>query len=243
MNYELWLSVLVVVSFGVIHFIEVASFLARVAGVENGDRALAYALQNAVFMATRFFSMLLLPVLGLLIDLQIEREHYLLIVVSALLSAFLFSLCAVLLRGRLVSYFKWSIGEVKKGRSLLGSIFKAPINFWRVEPCDVPLAGRLGSLVRDPICYFSAIIFSIYSLSVFVSFYFGLLFSDYRTSISQLSAITNAFAAVLLTFYVEPKISVAIDSDNKPIDKIFSLLMGRIIGVGLLSQVIVFFLW
>lgn len=88
MNYELWLSVLVVVSFGIIHFIEVASFLARVAGVENGDRALAYALQNAVFMATRFFSMLLLPVLGLLIDLQIEREHYLLIVVSALLSAF-----------------------------------------------------------------------------------------------------------------------------------------------------------
>lgn len=101
----------------------------------------------------------------------------------------------------------------KKGRSLLGSIFKAPTNFWRVEPCDVPLAGRLGSLVRDPICYFSAIIFSIYSLSVFVSFIFGLLFSDYRTSISQLSAITNAFAAVLLTFMLSRKyqwLSIAI---------------------------------
>lgn len=242
MNYELWLSVLVVVSFGIIHFIEVASFLARVAGVESGDRALAYALQNAVFMATRFFSMLLLPILGLLIDLKVDREYYLLVVNCALLSAFLLSMLAILLRRRLVCYFKWSIGEVKRGRSLLGFVFKAPLIFWNVKPCDVPFAG-LKILVKDPIFYYAVIIFAIYSLSVFVSFYFGLLFSEYRTSISQLSAITNAFAAVLLTFYVEPRISVAIDSDNKPIDKIFSLLIGRMIGVGLISQMTVFLLW
>lgn len=70
-------------------------------------------------------------------------------------------------------------------------------------------------------------------------FYIALFFPDYRTTISQLSGVTNAFATVLLTFFIEPKISRSIDNnaDSKMgVDMLFSLIIGRILGVGFISS-------
>ena len=69
-------------------------------------------------------------------------------------------------------------------------------------------------------------------------FFVALFFPDHRTMISQLSGVTNAFATVLLTFFIEPKISRVIDNDvdnNVGVNMLFSLILGRILGVGVLG--------
>ena len=75
-------------------------------------------------------------------------------------------------------------------------------------------------------------------------FFIALFFPDYRTMISQLSGVTNAFATVLLTFIVEPKISKSIDLDENienSENMLLSLVLGRIFGVGIVSSIIVIF--
>ena len=73
-------------------------------------------------------------------------------------------------------------------------------------------------------------------------FFIALFFPDYRTMISQLSGVTNAFATVLLTFIIEPKISRSIDLNENSVQSenmLLSLVLGRVFGVGLISQLIV----
>ena len=55
--------------------------------------------------------------------------------------------------------------------------------------------------------------------------------------------MTNAFATVLLTFIIEPKISKSIDlSDDTELSEnmLLSLVLGRIFGVGIISTFFVF---
>jgi len=60
--------------------------------------------------------------------------------------------------------------------------------------------------------------------------------------ISQLSGVTNAFATVLLTFIIEPKISRSIDlneDSEQSENMLLSLILGRIFGVGAISLIII----
>lgn len=234
MDYDSLLMVGVVVSFGLIHFIEVCSFWARVSGVIEGNKAMAYALQNGVYMLTRFFSMLMLPILGLIVDLKVSLQSYVLMVGCALFFAFITSSLAILYRGKLVSAFMEIVEKVKLGHSLLKEIFFFPGAFFSALPYCVRIPA-LRSCLKCKLFFLSACIFSVYSISLFLAFLGGLIFPDYRTSLSQLSGVLNAFATVLLTFYLEPKISIAIDSDNEPEVRIFELLLGRVCGVGFMS--------
>lgn len=236
MKFEFFLALLVIAAFSVIHCIEMASFLARVAGVRGDNKAMAYSLQNAVFMLTRFFSMLMLPVLGFLIDRQVSREFYIGMVASALGGAFFMSFSVFLVRGRFVSLFMSVVEEVKSGKSLLFLIFLVPFRIFRVSSARVVRAKFEGGVFF----WGSALIFGIYAVSIFLSFYFGLVFPDYRASISQLSGVTNALATVLLTFYLEPRISMAIDKEECAEEILTAFLLGRLLGVGLLSQLMIF---
>jgi len=193
-------------------------------------------------MATRFFSMLLLPMLGLVVDLKVETGTYLIVVSVAIGCAFLASLGAIALRGKLIASFDLVVGDVRKGGSLLFSLAKVPIRVFVVSGFS-PAIGSITVHWRSRIFWFSAVVFSIYATSIFVAFYFGLIFSEFRTSISQLSAVTNALATVLLTFYVEPRISVAIDKGDDPAKKIFSMLLGRLLGLGVLAYLPLIGLW
>lgn len=242
MSSEHYLFCIVIASFSIIHFVEVSSFLARYSGVCSGDNALAYATQSAVYMVTRFFSMLLLPILGLVVDLGVSRNFYLFGVGVAVLGATCGGLLALLLRGKLVACFCEIVLTVKRGGSLLRSLVYVPFKLTSVHGVFVPICS-LREATGSRIFWFSSFVFALYATSVFIAFYFGLIFHDYRSSISQLSAVTNAFATVLLTFYIEPKISIAIDKKDDPEKKIVIMLLGRIFGVGVFSYVPLIILW
>lgn len=238
MELNFYLSIVVVLSFSIIHFVEVTSFLARLAGVLGNNKALAYATQNAVFMLTRFFSMMLLPVLGFLVDLRVSKAWYLAMCSSALVGAFILSVIALAMRGKSIAGFYKIIESVKSGKNLLRQILRFPKLMLCADKLHVDLP-TLRECFSDRVFWYSSIIFSIYSVSLFCAFFFSLVVPDYRASISQLSGIVNAFATVLLTFYLEPKISVSIDQGRASDALLIKLLIGRVVGVGLISQVFI----
>lgn len=227
----------VIVCFGCIQLIEVLSYLARISGVRENKRSLAYSLQNAIFMLTRFFTMALLPLLGYLIDIGIDKNIYLAMVCGALLFGTILTFLAYYFRHIIVSIFSKVIIKISDGSSVLKEIIIIPYYFInknkKISYIDVKV--HRGILIK------SALVFGIYSLSVFMVFFVALFFPDHRTMISQLSGVTNAFATVLLTFFIEPKISRVIDNNadvGLGVNMLFSLVLGRILGIGFLSIVL-----
>lgn len=231
-NNMLIVALLLVLFFSLIHLIEVLAFFARLSGVFVGRVSMGYTLQNAVFMMTRAFTMLLLPMLGFIVDSRVSSSFYLLIVAASLLTASFLGGLVVLSRMKVVSAFC----EVLKLQETKGGLFlhllKFPLLIFASKRKHQYSCGAIK--FKSAFFYGGAFIFGIYSVSVFLAFYFGLIFYDYRTSISQLSGFTNALATVLLTFYIEPKLSSAIDSDKElSADCLSTLMLGRVFGTGL----------
>ncbi|NAR82143.1 DUF2837 family protein [Acinetobacter haemolyticus] len=240
MNYNV-LILAVIICFTCIHIIEVLSFMARIAGVKENKKSLAYSLQNAIFMLTRFFMMALLPVLGLLIDKGVSKGTYIFMVFCALLGASFFSFIVFLLRDKVIGAFSIIINNIAKGRSIFKEIILFPYYFFKPIESSQRLKHKV--VINTSIFISSSIVFCIYSLSVFMVFFIALFFPEYRTMISQLSGVTNAFATVLLTFIIEPNISRSIDlneNTEQSENLLLSLVLGRIFGVGVISQLIIF---
>ncbi|WP_284879641.1 lipid II flippase family protein [Acinetobacter variabilis] len=239
-----YICIVVIICFASIQFIEVSSFFARYSGIYIGKKTLAYALQNAVFMLTRFFTMVLLPLLGLLIDLGINKATYLNMVSIAFICSGMLGIVVVYFRSYIVSGFSKVLENVSLGKSLFLSVLKIPVFIINNKNTIAIQKPNFSYLMRSKIFWLSAIVFSVYALSLFMVFFVSLSFPDYRASISQLSGVTNALATVLLTFFIEPKISIAIDKDNNEdaLNMIFSLIIGRILGVSLFSQITIFVL-
>lgn len=236
MSYNL-LIILVIVCFSCIHIIEVLSFMARIAGVKENTKSLAYSLQNAIFMLTRFFMMALLPILGLLIDKGINKTSYLIMILCSLLGAAFFSFLVFVLRDKVINAFSLIIKNIVRGRSIFKEIILFPLYFFSNKHNNYK---KKPVNINKSVFFSSGIVFCIYSLSVFMVFFIALFFPDYRTMISQLSGVTNAFATVLLTFIIEPKISKSIDLNEdteQSENMLLSLVLGRIFGVGVISVI------
>lgn len=230
----------VIVCFSCIQLIEVMSFIARISGVKENKRSLAYSLQNAIFMLTRFFTLALMPLLGFLIDQGINKNYYLIMVLSSLLGGALLASLAYILKEKNICVFSKVINNISNGSSVFKEILSFPIYFFK----DKNPGKKIKVKYYKDIFLSSAIVFSIYSLSVFMVFYIALFFPDYRTMISQLSGVTNALATVLLTFFIEPKISRTIDNNintKSSVDMLFSLILGRVFGVGVISSIFILF--
>lgn len=239
-----FLFIIVVFCFSVIQFIEISSFFARYSGVLIGKKTLAYALQNAVFMLTRFFTMALLPLLGLLIDIGVDKEHYLWMVSAAFAFSGFLGIIAIFFKENIINGFVMVLQEVELGRNLLFSLLKMPFFILRKGGKKIDInKTSFKYILNSKIFWMSSLVFSVYALSVFMVFFISLSFPEYRASISQLSGVTNALATVLLTFIIEPKISLSIDkNDNEALDMIFSLILGRLVGVCVFAQILIFLL-
>ncbi|MNI81671.1 hypothetical protein D3C73_1383130 [compost metagenome] len=100
---------------------------------------------------------------------------------------------------------------------------------------DVPSHLKLRKIV-----VLAAAVFLCYSLGVLLSYFFALVFHDYRSTISQLSGIINGAATVLLTFILEPRVARIVD-DHATADvyhAVQAMLTGRLIAIGLVAPVL-----
>ena len=216
------LMLLVVASFSAIHLLEFLSSYARVAGSLAGKAVTGYAIQNATTTVTRFFYLALMPMLGFLIDRSLPRQHYLYMGLGALFGATALSLLAYSLRRRWIVLLANFITR-NEGRPRL------------------TLADLRGELDRGQhhapasIMPLAAAVFFCYALGVLLSYYFALVFHDYRSTISQLSGIINGAATVLLTFILEPRIARIVDSHapGRVYAAVQRMLLGRLLAVGI----------
>lgn len=208
--------------FALIHFLEFSSYYCRIAGLETGAKVLSYSYQQMFFVGTRFFFIALMPLIGFVIDSKISIDTYIsMLHLSMFLAGFSY-LISYLLRDKIIALVK------KK----LGSSINVSARFNTLNASAVLKNRKLITL--------SSIVFCCYALGVFLAFYFALSYYEYRATISQLSGVVNGLATVLLTFIVEPILAKEIDKDNPDaINMIFSLLLGRFIGVALISHLLI----
>lgn len=222
-----FLPYLVIASYGIIHLLEYLSYYSRVAGRVAGKPVTGYAIQNATTTVTRFFYLALLPLLGFMVDRQVPVSQYIKMCLGALICASLLSLAARSMRYawiRLLANFVLR----RAGQPRLSA---AQIR----EQLDVPSHLKLRKIV-----VLAAAVFLCYSLGVLLSYFFALVFHDYRSTISQLSGIINGAATVLLTFILEPRVARIVD-DHATADvyqAVQAMLTGRLIAIGLIAPVL-----
>jgi len=210
------LPLLVIASYSIIHLLEYLSYYARVAGRMAGKPVTGYAIQNATTTVTRFFYLALMPLLGFLVDKQVPTSLYLQMGLAAMFGAALLSLLGYWLR------YSWI--------ALL-------TNAVRKRALEAP-----ASLPKKRIALLAAIVFLCYCLGVLLSYFFALVFHEYRSTISQLSGLINGVATVLLTFVLEPRIAGIVDA--RPTHDVYhaiqAMLNGRLIAIGLLAPALFF---
>lgn len=210
------------VLFALIHFLEFSSYYCRIAGLETGAKVLSYSYQQMFFVGTRFFFIALMPLIGFVIDRQVSISSYIFMLHFSMLLAGVAYVLSFLLRGKIIALVKRKLGNAVSERRTFKSL-----NISNV-------------LSNKKLITLSSIVFCCYALGVFLAFYFALSYYEYRATISQLSGVVNGLATVLLTFIVEPILAKEIDKDNpEAVNMIYALLLGRFIGVALLSHFII----
>ena len=88
----IFLIIIAIISYVLMHIIETASFGARAAGRLINRPALGTTIHHSLFTGSRFFLVLLLPILGYLIESGISVDSYSNIIVLSLLLTFICSL-------------------------------------------------------------------------------------------------------------------------------------------------------
>lgn len=234
------LLIAIPVMFAGVHFVEMSASHARLAGLATQNNMLSYSIQQSVYLAGRFLLLFLLPCLGLVVDRGAEPRAYQIMVHVALVLATLVSLAVFRYRQSVTGYFAAVIARYHDSGNLVRSL--ATLKTAEVGPTR-PFAQMRQAMATTPkatgIAVKAAVVYAFYGSGIFISFYFALIFPDYRASISQMSGIINGFAAVLLTFYIEPAISRSIDKEPENAETlIYALIVGRIIGVAVLSHLL-----
>lgn len=225
LNFNILSLLAIPILFAIIHFIEFSSYYCRIAGLKTGIKVLSYSYQQMFFVGTRFFFIALMPLIGFIVDRKIPTNDYIFMLHMCMLLAGSVYIISFMLRDTIIKFIE--------GKLLL----KVESNYSSVEFRNF---SYFKMIKNKKIIFLSSIVFCCYALGVFLSFYYALVFYEYRATIGQLSGVVNGLATVLLTFIIEPLLAKEIDDNNpEAINMVFALLFGRFIGVSVITHLII----
>ena len=207
---------------GVINLIGALAYAARIAGVRTGRIALSFALFNVLLLVSRTSNGFLGPFLAKRIETGLANGAG-----DALLFDFrlvLFSAAAAVALGIVLvptgqRLFAAAITFFQANRSttrlLLRSVTPAGLSTIR-DSVALPSAGTLRALkgprgVSWPVLIANAAAQGLLAVGVLASLYAGYLVPEFRVTASQMSAIVNGFATILLFALIDPQISALTD--------------------------------
>ncbi|MBS3828479.1 lipid II flippase family protein [Proteus mirabilis] len=221
--YDYWCLFVIPFLYGMMLFIEFISQYSRVAGYFIDKNSIAYSLQNTTFTLTRFFSVLLMPLIGFMVDKNYQPSIFLLCVITSFYFVFILGLIVFFCRKKICFFYINFIKKYINGYGLITSFFRS---FKLNKNYNI---SELNHYKID-IKYFviSVFIYAIHALGVFVTFYFALISPDNKIMITQTSGIINAFATLLLTFKIDPALSVAIEKRTNFISSFMSIFYARL---------------
>lgn len=207
---------------GVINLIGALAYAARIAGVRTGRIALSFALFNVLLLVSRTSNGFLGPFLAKRIETGLANGagdallFDLRLVLFSAAAAVALGIVLVPTGQRLfaaaITFFQASRSTTKL---LLRSVTPAGLNTIR-DSVALPSAESLRSLngprgVSWPVLIANAAAQGLLAVGVLASLYAGYLVPEFRVTASQMTAIVNGFATILLFALIDPQISALTD--------------------------------
>lgn len=206
----------------VIHLIGALAYSARIAGVRTGRIAVSFALFNILVLVSRLSNSFLGPFLAKRIENDLANgsgDGLLMDFRIVLLATTAATIVGALLIPTTQRWFSSAILHFHEHRSmprLLWHAFsKAGFGYLR-KTATSPKAFHVADMrkprgVSVTIIVLNIVAQALLTVGVIGSLYAGYLNPEYRVTASQLSAIVNGFATILLFVVIDPQLSVMTD--------------------------------
>jgi hypothetical protein len=207
---------------GVINLIGALAYAARIAGVRTGRIALSFALFNVLLLVSRTSNGFLGPFLAKRIETALARgggdaliwdlRLVLLSAAGAVLIGILMVPTGQRLFAAAITFFQHNRSTTKL---LLRSVTPSGLHTIR-DSVALPSTDTLRSL-RKPrgvswsVLIANALAQALLAVGVLASLYAGYLVPEFRVTASQMTAIVNGFATILLFALIDPQISALTD--------------------------------
>lgn len=207
---------------GVINLIGALAYAARIAGVRTGRIALSFALFNVLLLVSRTSNGFLGPFLAKRIETALAAGSGdallfdLRLVLASAAGAVLVGILLVPSFQRLFAAAITSFQHTRStGRLLLRAATPAGLRTIR-ESVAIPKKQTLQSLkaprgVSWGVLAANAVAQGLLAVGVIASLYAGYLVPEFRVTASQMTAIVNGFATILLFALIDPQISALTD--------------------------------
>jgi hypothetical protein len=206
----------------VIHLIGALAYSARIAGVRTGRIAVSFALFNILVLVSRLSNSFLGPFLAKRIETDLAQgagEGLLMDFRIVLLATTAATIVGALLIPTTQRWFSSAITHFHEHRSmprlLLHGFTKGGIGYIR-KTTTVPKMVHITDMKKPRGISMYIIVLNIFAqalltVGVIGSLYAGYLNPEYRVTASQLSAVVNGFATILLFVVIDPQLSIMTD--------------------------------
>jgi Alternate to MurJ len=205
-----------------INLIGTLAYAARIAGIRTGRIAMSFALFNLLVLVSRMSNSFLGPFLAKRVETRIASGggealagDFRMVLASAAVAVF----AGILLVPTGQRLFAKAIGYFQRNRStarlVLRSATPAGLSAIR-EAITIPTSEHLKNLMRPSgvgwgMLLANVLAQALITVGVLASLYAGYLNPEFRVTASQLSAVINGFATILLFALIDPQLSVMTD--------------------------------
>ena len=205
-----------------INLIGTLAYGARIAGVRTRRIAMSFALFNILVLFSRLSNSILGPFLAKRIEVRLNGAggdallgDFRMVLWSASIAVFV----GILLVPTAQRLFSAAIGYFQEHRStaklLLQSATPTGLRTIR-DSIRMPSKGLLSELRKERgvgwgVLLANCLAQALITVGVLASLYAGYLNPEFRVTASQLSAIINGFATILLFAFIDPQLSVMTD--------------------------------
>lgn len=205
-----------------INLIGTLAYGARIAGVRTRRIAMSFALFNILVLVSRMSNSFLGPFLAKRVEVHLADPgsgallgDFRLVLLSASLAVF----AGILLVPTAQRLFARAIGHFQEHRSTTAMLLKSatPAGLRTIrDSLAAPSRDHLAGLRRERgvgwgVLVANGLAQALLTVGVFASLYAGYLNPDYRVTASQLSAVINGLATILLFALIDPQLSVMTD--------------------------------
>lgn len=206
----------------IINLIGSLAYAARIAGVRTGRIAISFALFNILVLISRLSNSFLGPFLAKRIESRMlsggseDLEGDFRIILASASIAVAAGIVLVPSAQRLFAKaIDWFQHHRSTARLVLHAATPSGLNVIR-ESITMPSAANIRNLRRPPAISWSVLFANmlaqaLLTVGVLASLYAGYLSPDFRVTASQLSAVVNGFATILLFALIDPQLSVMTD--------------------------------
>jgi len=239
----------------VIHLIGTLAYSARVAGTRTGQIAISFALFNIMMIASRTANSFQGPLLGKRIEQNLNTTMMQSMELDfryTLLAATVATACGIFTMPSFQRLFTSAVDRFRSYRSLPRLLMRGftPTGLAHMKNAvTMPTKNSLKDLQhkdRIPLRFvlFNTVTTAIWTVGVLSALYAGFLEPEYRLTASQLSAVINGGAAILMIMFVDPYVAMMTDevakgekSQSYLRRSVILLLASRILGT-LLAQLL-----